>query len=231
MNNERGRAKFKAKPSTSSNNINQIERNLISKSRLWNRAQKPNAKRNVRWKPPRPHPSPKKTMASHVELSNKIVNALKGPLKQKKPSKRDEKSTTKAAVGWMTVDTFKIGPPTTTPSSIRGFSITQSLYFLSTKSPTLKPVTMAPYQGTPSPPFAATEEVDDRLWQVSGSPLKSKASISLKVRPWREWISDRFDFGIPIVVNPLARVKNMAAKAADVIRNAILQFRQKVGNR
>ena len=198
------------------------------KSRSRNRARKPNSNRNVIWKPPRPHPRPNKRKESIVELSNEIVNALKGTLKPKQSSIHDEKSTTKAAVGWMTVD-FKIGPPTTTPSIIQGFS-TQSLDFLSTKSPTFKPVTMAPYQGTPSPPFVAAEEGNDRLWQVSGSPLKSKASFSLNVQPWREWIRDRFNFGISIV-NRLARVRNMAAKAADVIRNAILQFRHKVCTR
>ena len=124
----------------------------------------------------------------------------------------------------MTVDTFKIGPPTTMPGTIQGFS-TQSFDPLSSTS---KPLTMGPYQGTPSPPFVAAEEGNDRLWQVSGSPLKSKASFSLNVQPWREWIRDRFNFGIPIVVNPLARVRSMAAKAADVVRNAILQFRHKV---
>ena len=219
----RGAVKLEGKTRTSS----MIERNLILKPRLRNRARKPNTNRTVRWKPPRPHPSLKKRKESNPQLSNEIVSALKGTLKQKRPSKESKKGTTKTpSVGWMTVDTFKIGPPTKTPSSsIRGFSTTQSFDLSSTRSTTFKPVTMAPYQGTPSPPFA--EEGDDRLWQLSGTPLKSKASISLNIRPWREWIRDRFDFGIPIV-NPFESVRNMAAKAADKIRNTILQFRHKV---
>ena len=223
----RGLSKVKGKTSTSSNTKNQIERNLILKPRLRNRARKPNSNRPVRWKPPRPHPSLKKRKESDPQLSNKIVSALKGTLKQKRPSKESKKGTTKApAVGWMTVDTFKIGPPTKTPSiSIRGFSTTQYFDLSPPKSTTFKPVTMAPYQGTPSPPFS--EEGDDRLWKISGTPLKSKASISLIIGPWREWIRDRFDFGIQIA-NPFASVRNMAAKAADQIRNAILQFRHKV---
>ena len=137
------------KTSSSSDNIKQIERNLILKSGLRNRARKPNGNRMDRWKPPRPHPSLKKRKESNNRFSNEIVNALKGPQKQKPASIEREKSTTKApAVGWMTIDTFKIGP-STTMSSIRGFS-TQS-----TKSTTWKPVTMAPYQGTPSPPRVA----------------------------------------------------------------------------
>ena len=219
---DQGRAKFKAKTSSSSKGKNQIERNLTLKSRLRNRIRKPDVNRNVKWKPPRPHPSLKKGKERDIGLSNEIVNELKGHLKQKPPS-IDEKSKTKAPVGWMTVDTFKIGPPSTVPG-IRGFS-TQSFDFLSTKSTTTKPVTMAPYQGTPSPPFAA--DGDDRLWHLSGSPIKSKASISLNIRPWKDWTRDQFDFGIPIV-NPFASVRNMATRAADVIKKAVLQFRHKV---
>ena len=207
------------KTSSSSDNINQIERNLILKSGLRNRARKPNGNRNDRWKPPRPHPSLKKRKESNLQLSNKIVSALK----QNEPSINKKSKTKAAAVGWMTVDTFKIGRPTTTPSSIRGF--TTAFDMSSTKSTRFKQVTMAPYQGTPSPPFA--EVVDDRLWNLSGTPLKSKASISVNIRPWKEWTTDRFDFGIP-KFNPFVSVRNMAAKAADVVRNAILRFRHKV---
>ena len=197
------------------------ERKIVLKSELENRLRKPNTKRTVRWKPPRPHPSLKKRKKSNPRSPNKIVSALKGTLKEKRPSKEDKKSTNKApGVSWMT---FKIGPPKTTPSSIRGFSSTQSLS--STISTRLKPVTMAPYQGTPSPPFS--KEGNNRLWQLSGTPLKSKASISMNVRPWTELSRDQFDFEIPII-NPFGSLRNMVAKAGDQIRNAILQFRHKV---
>ena len=220
-----GRKRIKLKAKINSSSINQIDRNIFFESKLQNHVRKPNANTNVRWRPPRPHPSLKKGKESNVGSSNEIVSALKGTLKQKPASIESKKSTSQAPVGWMTVDTFKIGPPTTTPRSIRGFSTTQSFDFPSTRSTTFRPVTMAPYQGTPSPPFA--EEGDDRLWQISGTPLKNKASVSLIIGPWRDWIRDRFDFGIPIV-NPFVSVRNMAAKAVDRIRNAILQFRHKV---
>ena len=89
---------------------------------------------------------------------------------------------------------------------------------------------MGVYEGTPSPPFADSNfdsKGADRLWKLSGVPLKSKASISLNIRPWMEWTRDRFDLGIPIV-NPFTSVRNIAVKAVDGIRDAVLQFRHKV---
>ena len=194
--------------------------------RLRNRGRKPNANRNVRWKPPRPHKSFKKKVESNFQLSNEIVSALKGPLKPEEPSKVT-KSPTPSPVGWMTVDTFKIGPPPTTTPSSRGLSSQSSDFVSTTPFPA---VTMGVYEGTPSPPFADSNfnsKGADRLWKLSGVPLKSKASISLNIRPWMEWTRDRFDLGIPIV-NPFTSVRNIAAKAVDGIRNAVLQFRHKV---
>ena len=195
--------------------------------RLRNRGRKPNANRNVRWKPPRPHKSFKKKVENNFQLSNEIVSALKGPLKPEQPSKV-AKSPTPSPVGWMTVDTFKIGPPPpTTTTSSQGFTTKSSDLLSTTPFPS---VTMGVYEGTPSPPFADSKfdsKGADRLWKLSGVPLKSKASISLNIRPWMEWTRERFDLGIPIV-NPFTSVRNIAAKAVDGIRSAVLQFRHKV---
>ena len=98
---------FQAKNKASANYKNSTKGSPHFKTRLRNGVRIPN--RNVRWKPPRPKKMSKKREGSKAKFSNKIVNALKEPaLKQGEPI-IVKKSTTKAPIGWMTVDTFKIG--------------------------------------------------------------------------------------------------------------------------
>ena len=211
---------FPAKNKASANYLNSVKGTLNFKTRLRNGVRIPN--RNVRWKPPRPKKISTKREGSKAEFSDKIVNALKEPaVKQGEPI-IVKKSTTKAPIGWMTVDTFKIGPPTTVPNT-KSFSA-QTFDFLTSPGTTLKPATMAPYQGTPSPAFTEGKE---REWTVVGTPLKSKASFSFNVQPWKEWTRERFNFGIPLF-NPFAAAKNMVTRIQGAIKDKILQFRKKV---
>ena len=211
---------FQAKNKASANYKNSTKGSPHFKTRLRNGVRIPN--RNVRWKPPRPKKMSKKREGSKAKFSDKIVNALKEPvLKQGEPI-IVKKSTTKAPIGWMTVDTFKIGPPTAVPNT-KSFSA-QTFDLLTSPGTTLKPATMAPYQGTPSPAFTEGKEKE---WTVVGTPLKSKASFSFNVRPWREWTRERFNFGIPLF-NPFAAAKNMVTRIQGAIKDKILQFREKV---
>ena len=215
-----GRKDFQAKNKVSANHKNSVKGALNFKTWLRNGVRIPN--RNVRWKPPRPKKMSKKREGSKAEFSDKIVNALKEPvLKQGEPI-IVKKGTTKAPIGWMTVDTFKIGPPTTVPNT-KSFSA-QTFDFLTSPGTTLKPATMAPYQGTPSPAFTGGKE---REWTVVGTPLKSKASFSFNIQPWKEWTRERFNFGIPLF-NPFAAAKNMVTRIQGAIKDKILQFRKKV---